>query len=95
MEKLKNSVFFPFARSSSPKQKKERLTAGQGLQAISTLVVHLFIAEYLNIWKSQLFRVGGPIKWLLLVVNKDAEHRSIIERNNSFAHKEVFERETF
>ena len=49
MEKLKNSVFFPFARSSSPKQKKERLTAGQGLQAISTLVVHLFIAEYLNI----------------------------------------------
>ena len=40
MEKLKNSVYFPFARSSSPKQKKkERLTVGQGLQAISTLVV--------------------------------------------------------
>ena len=24
MEKLKNSVYFPFARSSSPKQKKKR-----------------------------------------------------------------------
>ena len=41
---------------------------------------HLFIAEYLNIWKSQLFRVGGPIKWLLLVVNKDGEHRSIMRK---------------
>ena len=97
---IKEQRLFRFARSSSPKQKKKRLTAGQGLQAISTLVVqwfphfsslpsllwwyivcfHLFIAEYLNIWKSQLFRVGGPIKWLLLVVNNDAEHRSIMRK---------------
>ena len=37
---IKEQRLFPFARPSSPKQKKIRLTAGQGLQAISTPVVH-------------------------------------------------------
>ena len=41
---IKELRLFPFARSSSPflfpETKKIRLTAGQGLQAISTPVVH-------------------------------------------------------
>ena len=42
MEKLKKSVFFSLCPFLFPETKKKRLTAGQGLQAISTRAENIY-----------------------------------------------------